>query len=346
MVMTMNISIVGNSNCVFAKGFTLGVKECASKYGGSVGNYSLGGSCCAFHIYTFHEKYSELSNSDVVFIDSLIIDTFHLKRKIINQDELFSLIDDMYALYSQLPGKVVSVLFPIEMHTSNFEYLPTYKVHKDCAKKYGIDVLDLYKMIPGGREDYGWLFMQPSHIKLEVASEIGYNLTSICLEENSGMKEAELPITPYLVVKGSEFDGLEAVCVESSYYSETCYKLNKGVSLNKYSGKSLVGALHWNKQSVSKFVCLSGSEHDVIPFRSQYAFFEVLNSRRKINKGLTIRPGGYEEKVTQNTAGNSYSGDFDVPHFAGLLLRDESDVGSFAVGVNSELNDYMKMSLG
>lgn len=344
--MKMKISIVGNSNCVFAKGFSLGVKECVSAYGGSVDNYSLGGSCCAFHVYTFHDKYSELSKSEVVFIDSLIIDTFHLKRKIIRQEELFALIDDMYALYSQLPGKVVSVLFPIEMHTANFEYLPTYKVHKDCAKKYGVDVLDLYKMIPGGRSDYGWLFMQPSHIKLELASEIGNKLASICLDDSSEMKEAELPKTPYQVVKGNEFDELEEVRVESSYYSETCYKLDKGISLNKYSGKSLVGALHWNKQNVSKFVCLSDSEHDVIPFRSQYAFFEVLNARRLINKGLTIRPGRYEEKVTQNTAGNSYSGDFGVPQFAGLLLRDETDVSSSEVGVNTELNDNMRMSLG
>lgn len=337
----MNVAIVGNSNCVFRNGFAFGVESFVEQSGGVVRNYSLGGSCCALHIYTFHEKYSELCESNVIILDSLIIDSFHWKRGIINQDELVSLIDDMYALYSQLPAKVVSLLFPTDKYIGKHQYLPTYKAHRAAAKKYGVDVVDLYSLFPDGGDDFSRFFAQASHISLELASDIGYRVASIC----SGMEKKKMAdaiiSSPYAVVHDEVFGELERAFVSSSHYSANSYRLDREVGLQKVSGKNLVGVLHWNKSSVSKFVLSSGGGDDVIHFRTRYAFFEVLNTRRVIEEGASVRPGGRDETVTQKPAGKNQGAEYGVPHLVGLLTRGSGKMRVQEVGVNEDLSSLI-----
>ena len=95
----MNVAIVGNSNCVFKDGFSSGVESYAKQCGGAVKNYSLGGSCSGFHIFAYHEKYSELLSSDLVIIDSHVIDSFHMRRGVAR-------VGSWWCARSAVPGHV------------------------------------------------------------------------------------------------------------------------------------------------------------------------------------------------------------------------------------------------
>ncbi len=334
----MNVAIAGNSNCVLRNGFTHGVEQFLSSCGGVIRNYSLGGSCCALHIYTFHDKYEELKAADVVVLDSLVIDTFHWKRGIIVESELLALIDDMYALYSSLPAKVVSIFFPIEKYVRSYEHLPTYKAHLSSAKRYGVDILDLYSLMSGKPEDCSRYFMQPSHIKENFACEIGYKLAEVCCKNSEPSKKVNPVSSPYKVIGDDLLSGLENISVKSSLYTANCYKLNSGVSLESVSGKNLVGVLHWNKDCVSRFVLSSECAEDVVHFRSKYAFFEVLNSKRKIESDSIVRPGVRTENVTQTPAGKERVAEYGVPHLAGLLVRGCGVIATQMIGVNKDLS--------
>lgn len=336
----MNVAIAGNSNCIFRNGFSHGVEQFLSGCGGAVRNYSLGGSCCALHIYTFHDKYEELMDADVVVLDSLVIDTFHWKRGIIDESELLALIDDMYALYSTLPAKVVSIFFPIEKYVRSYEHLPTYKAHLGSAKKYGVDFLDLYSLMSGRSGDCSRYFMQPSHIKENLASEIGYKLAEVCCKNVRVGKKVYPLNSPYEVIGGELLSGLESVSVESSRYKANCFKLDRGVSLESISGKSLVGAFHWNKDCVSRFVLSSDSAEDVVHFRSKYAFFEVLNSKRKIESDSIVRPGVRTENVTQAPAGKERVAEYGIPQLAGLLVRGCEKISTMELCDNKDLSGH------
>ena len=342
----MNVAIVGNSNCVFRNGFSNGVNKAVSRFGGVVNNYSLGGSCCALHIYTFHDKFADLSGADVVFLDSLVIDSFHWKRGIIRYDELISLIDDMYALYSQLPAKVVAILFPVERYINNYKTHKIYQSHCNSARKYGVDVVDLYNLFPKGLMDYSKYFMQPGHINVEIASEVGERIASACLSMVPNAGEVAEFSSLYEVVSDALLSGLGKVHVESSYYKAECYKLDRNVSLSPKTGKSLIGVFHWNKTEQSKFVLSSCGDDDVVQFRSRYAFFEVLNSRRKIYKDSEVRPGWHDESVTQKPAGKFRESGYGFPQLMGLLLRMEGEMYVECVGKNSDLSPLVDNVLG
>lgn len=347
MVLNMKVAIVGNSNCVFDTGFTLGVRRFVSSVGGEVVNFSLGGSCCGLHIYTLHDNYQELSSADLIILDSLIIDSFHWKRGIIKLGELLSLIDDMYALYSSLPGKVVSVLFPIKKHVLNYAEHRIYKSHMSSAKRYGVDVVDLYSLLKDEGSACDHYFMQPSHIKKDLSCEIGSRLMSICKDLYKGRKPADHINSPYQVIKDQVLCGLESVAVDSSYYSANCYRLDREISLHRFSGKHLVGALHWNKTESSRFVVESDVADDVVHFRSRYAFFEVLNSRRRIKNNTVIRPGRDGEAITQKEAGKERESQEGFPQLIGLLVRDDETVPDRYVGCHvdytADIKDVIEM---
>lgn len=342
----MNVAIVGNSNCVFRNGFSLGVSRYVSMCGGVVRNYSLGGSCCALHIYTLHDRYFELCDSDLVIVDSHVIDSFHLRRKIVCENEIVSLIDDLYALYSQLPGKVISVLFPVETHVSNYTAHLTYMTHIRCAKKYGVDVLDLYSALPPGLTDYSLYFMQPGHLRSDIACEVGYRLAKECYTVVSKDIKVTPLVSPYQVIKRELFSKLEAVPVKSSYYAAICYRLDRELPLENLRGKHLIGALHWNKTSNSRFVVSTGGDNDIVQFRSKYAFFEVLNTRRKIESNTWIRPGGINEEVTQKAAGKKRLAVHGVPQLIGLLVRERERSSVREVGAHADLSDRYRDLFG
>lgn len=337
----MNVAIVGNSNCVFRNGFFSGVERYVASTRGVVRNFSLGGSCCALHIYTLHDKYTELCDSDVVILDSLVIDTFHWKRGIICHAELVSLIDDMYALYSQLPAKVVSVLFPIEKHVQNYRQLPTYQAHIDSARRYGVDVVDLFSLLPPHLDDYSGYFAQPGHINADIADEAGYRVASICGEITADDVAVRPLRTPYEAVNEEVFGVLDGVSVESSYYKANCFRLDRDVKMERYSGKNLVGLFHWNKTALSKFVLSSENSEDVIQFRSKYAFFEVLNARRMIRKNTIARPGHHGDRLTQRPAGKMRQAEYDVPQLVGMLVRSDEEVAGNKVDMNSDLSGLL-----
>lgn len=337
----MNVAIVGNSNCVFRNGFFSGVERYVASTAGVVRNYSLGGSCCALHIYTLHDKYAELCASDIVILDSLVIDTFHWKRGIICHAELVSLIDDMYALYSQLPGKVVSVLFPIEKYVQNYRQLPTYQAHIDSARRYGVDVVDLFSLLPPHLDDYSGYFAQPGHINADIADGAGYQVASICGAMAGDNVIAQPLRTPYETVNEEAFGELDGLSVESSYYKASCFRLDRDVKMGRYSGKSLVGLFHWNKTALSKFVLVSEDSEDVIQFRSKYAFFEVLNTRRRIRKNTIVRPGRHKDRLTQTPAGKMRQAEYDVPQLVGMLVRADEDVVGNQVYMNSDLSGLL-----
>lgn len=337
----MNIAIVGNSNCVFRNGFFSGVERYVESVAGKVRNYSLGGSCCALHIYTLHDKYTELCDSDIVILDSLVIDTFHWRRGIICHAEIVSLIDDMYALYSQLPAKVVSLLFPIETHVHDYRELPTYQAHIDSARRYGVDVVDLYSLLPPHLDDYSGYFKQQSHINAPLAEEVGYRVASICGEMSGDDVIVQPLCTPYETVTEEVFGELDGVSVESSYYKANCFRLDRDVRLEKYSGKNLVGMFHWNKTALSKFVLSSGESRDVVQLRSKYAFFEVLSSRRRIRENTIARPGRHGERFTQRPAGKMRQEDYDVPQLVGMLVRADEAVVARKVGMHSDLSGLL-----
>jgi hypothetical protein len=336
----MKVAIVGNSNCVFRNGLSSGVQQYVEGVGGSVENYSLGGSCCAMHIYTLHAKLEELRSADLVILDSLIIDTAHWRRGIIRHDELLSLIDDMYALFSRLPGQVVSLLFPGQKHVDNYRHLATYRAHRDAARKYGIDVVDLYRLIPHGVEDRSVFFMQPGHIRTDLAKEVGYRLAAICRGAAARGQGGELE-SPYRVINEEVFDSLECLAVSSSHFSASCYRLDRNVPLSRVSGMSLVGALHWNKECSSKLVLSSPQEDDVVQLRSRYAFFEVLNCKRRLTPSSAIRPGQESDEVTQRPAGNGNELKLGTPQLAGLLLRGDGMVDAPVRGSNQDLSFHI-----
>lgn len=333
----MKVAIVGNSNCVFRNGLTAGVQDFISGAGGSVENYSLGGSCCALHIYTLHAKLEELRTADLVLLDSLVIDTAHWRRGIIRHEDLLSLINDMYALYSALPGKVVSLLFPGQRYVSNYHNLATYRAHHEAAKKYGIDVVDLYRLIPSGERDNAELFMQPGHIRTELSREIGYRLAAFCQDAAASAEATEF-VTPYHVVSEAVFAGLDSLNVSSSHFSVNCYSLDRDVPLAGLAGLNLIGALHWNKEYSAKLVVMSERKEDVVQLRSRYAFFEVLNSKRRLSSGSSIRPGRECDDVTQRPAGNGNELEFGMPQLAGLLLRQDGNVKAPVLNDNADLS--------
>lgn len=342
----MNVAIVGNSNCVFREGFSGGVTRAARQMGGSVRNYSLGGSCCALHIYTFHDKYEELASSDLVILDSLVIDTFHWRRGIIRQDELVSLIDDMYALYAGLPANIVSVLFPIKGFIDSHEQLVTYRAHISSARKYGVDIVDLYKVVKQHGGDTDPLFMQPSHLKTEIAEEIGFRLAKGCqkgIEQKDTVSSCE---SPYQVVSNELFSGLESQRVESSLLGVTCFKLDKELRMGSLAGKHLVGALHWNKTCHSRIAVSCEHGQDVVEFRSQYAFFEVLNVKRKIDEWSLVRPAGAEEELTQMVAGKVREAGYGYPHLIGLLVKSDADVHAPVVNTHGDISSMVSGVFG
>lgn len=334
----MKIAIVGNSNCVFRNGFTNGVMRAAQPENDTIKNYSLGGSCCAFHIYTYHDSYAELYDCDLVILDSMIIDSFHWRRGIISNDELASLIEDMYALYSQLPGKVISILFPIKRYASRYMQLPTYKAHMSVARKYGVDVVDLYKLLPSDVNACESLFMQPSHIKTEIANEIGCRI----FKSISGMAEkkqiSDQSPTPYKVVKGEVFDGLEKHSVESSLFKASCYQLDMEVSLSCLAGNHLVGAMQWNMENKARIVVSGGHGEDVVQLRTRYAFFEVLYKRRKIDKSFVVRPGDAAQALTQQAAGKSRQAPLGNPQIIGLLIKSDHSVSANIVDRHKDMS--------
>jgi len=336
----MKVAIVGNSNCVFRNGLTAGVQDFISRAGGSVENYSLGGSCCALHIYTLHTKLEEMRAADLVLLDSLVIDTAHWRRGIIRHDDLLTLINDMYALYSALPGKVVSLLFPGQRHVSNYSKLTTYRAHREAARKYGIDVVDIYRLIPPGKGDSAAMFMQPGHIRAELSREIGYRLASFCQDATASTGTKEF-VTPYHVVSEEVFAGLDSLIVSSSHFSVNCYSLDRDVPLAGLAGLNLVGALHWNKEYSAKLVVLSEREDDVVQLRSRYAFFEVLNSKRRLTSDSVIRPGRECDDVTQRPAGNGNEREFGIPQLAGLLLRENGNVSASVLNKNADLSAHI-----
>lgn len=336
----MNVAIVGNSNCVFRDGFSRGVERVVTAVGGNVVNYSLGGSCCALHLYTLHDKYDEIVSADLVILDSLVIDTFHWRRKIIKDEELFKLIDDMYALYAKLPGKVLSVLFPIKKYVGSYESLPTYKAHMIAAKKYGVDVVDLYRAMRKCRNDADEYFMQPSHLKLEIAKEVGIRVAKAC---KWGVREETKDYceSPYQVIKGQVFDRLKRFNVESTLLNVECYQLDREVSLAAFEGSHLVGAMHWNKSCRSRVVVSVNESRDVIPLRSKYAFFEVLNEKRKIDKASVVRPASLGEEPTQQSAGKNRESEYGLPQLIGLLVRRSGDVVARSVEQHSDLSSVV-----
>ena len=337
----MNVSVVGNSNCIFSNGFYSGVERYAASTSGVARNYSFGGSCCALHLYMLHDKYDMMCDSDVVILDSLVIDTFHWKRGVIRQEEIALLIDDMYALYSQLSAKVVSVLFPIEQHVHNYKQLPTYQAHIDAARRYGVDVVDLYELLPPRRVDYSGYFAQPGHITADIAEEAGFRVASICGEMAEDEVEEQSLQTPYETVSEEVFGEMDGVDVESSYYKASCFRLDRDVKMDNYSGKNLVGLFHWNKTALSKFVLSSEDGQDVIQLRSKYAFFEVLNARRKIRKNTIARPGRNGETLTQAPAGKMRTAEYDVPQLVGMLIRADDEVAGNKVDMNSDLSGLL-----
>lgn len=339
--MTMNVVIVGNSNCVFKEGFSRGVERAALLMGGVVKNYSLGGSCCALHLYTLHDKYEELKSADLVILDSLVIDTFHWRRKIIKCDELFRLIDDMYALYSALPARVISVLFPIKKYVGSHESLPTYRAHMAAAKKYGIDVVDLYRPINECGVVADDCFMQPSHLKTELAHEIGVRVVNACENRAGENIEQATCVSPYEVYKGELFSDLRSITVESSLLNAECYLLDKEVSLGSLEGKHLVGAMHWNKSDRSRVAVSASDALDVVPFRSKYAFFEVLNESRKLSRNSAVRPAGVGEEPTQQPAGKNRESGYGLPQLIGLLARADGDVKAKSVDKHHDLSSVV-----
>ncbi len=214
------------------------------------------------------------------------------------------------------------------------------------AEKYGVDVVDLYRVINERGRDTGACFMQPSHIKKNIAEKIGFHLVNSCRKDIDN-RSAALPYqSPYQVINSELFDVLEPHRIESSLLEATCFKLDKELSIGCLAGKHLVGVLHWNKACHSRIAVSSSYGQDVVELRSQYAFFEVLNAKRRIDERSVVRPAGAEEELTQKVAGKVRQTDYGYPQVIGLLVKSDADVSARVVNAHSEISNLVSEAFG
>jgi len=324
----MKIVIVGNSNCVFKYGFTKTISDYFTEHGDTVVNLSAGGSCAAYHIYTWHAHHNVLKTADIVILDSMIIDIYHHRKNLVSDEQIERYIHDMYALYSSLPGKLYSVFFPSLAYVDSYKNSHVWKTHKNYTEKFHVPTVDIYSEVSKKGADET-LFMKDSHIHLQFANQIAASLSTHIHNERNNKRvsaSSNLRHNPYTVATASSavFNGLQSQITDSSFISHQTVTLDQSVSIGEYVGLNMIGVFQWNKSYKSKLKISSKQTNTVRRLRGLYSVFEVFNEYPKITEDTIMINGTTKDKLTLPPYSDDVENDKDaVPYIVGLLMCDD-----------------------
>ncbi len=320
--------VVGNSNCVLRRGFGESLADRFVRAGHEVVNLSIGGSCSLYHIYAWHERRELLAAADLVLLDSMIIDAGHRRLRLLSADQARRAIDDMYALYSSLPGRVVSVFFPTRTYVTSFRELEVYRFHCDSASRHGVDVLDIYREVerqPAAPAGLDRLFRNSTHLRPRYGAAIAGALSDHLLEPGSapaGRPPTARTVmnTPYLVASIEEepFAGLARVVHSTHYMTRTAAVVDRELPLERFAGLRAMGAFHWNKAGESRLAIRGRAAPYVKQLRGEYALFAAFTAEPMIDSDDRLDRALAPTPVTEPPR---IEGAVLEPHLLGLLFK-------------------------
>lgn len=317
--------IVGNSNCVLRRGFGEVLSRRLADAGHEVVNLSIGGSGSLYHVYAWHAHRALLESADLVVLDSLVMDTSHQRLRLLSSDQVQRAIDDMYALYGALPGRVVSVLFPTQRYVDSYRDLEAYQAHRASAARHGTDVLDLYPLVEGPAASGADLFLNDNHLRPRHVAPIAKALGDLLLRpgalDRGGASAGRTVVTdPYAcaTVDDEPFAALARRTHASQHLTRTVAVLDREVSLASFAGLAAMGAFHWNRDGESRVV-LRGSAGDYVKqLRGEYALFASFTAEPVLAPGSTLGPASEVLLVTEPPR---IEAPVLAPHLLGLLLK-------------------------
>lgn len=327
----MHAVIVGNSNCVFRFGFSKVVIDRLTAEGYDVYNLSMGGSCSLFHVHMFHQYRQLLETADLVILDSMIIDLYHRKKGTLSADQVERSINDMYALYSTLPGRVVSVYFPSMAYVRSFRDVDVYEFHRKSTQLHGIDVLDIYAEVDKHQGDVEELFMKDSHLHLEYSTKIGELLCDHLLSEGELTDRAPAPdrrvvVDPYvsLTLDDPLFFDLARVTHKSKHTTRTVAELEGAIPFRRFAGLSVMGVFQWNKDGDAR-LALDGLDGADEPFvkqlRGGFAVFDTFTAEPVVGVETEVRVASEDDAPSEPPFKEPTDGPLLSPHVMGFLFR-------------------------
>lgn len=317
--------IVGNSNCVLRRGFGATLVDRLAAEGYDVVNLSVGGSCSLFHIYVWHERRALLEQADLIVLDSMIIDISHHRQRFLSSEQVQRSVDHMYALYSTLPGRVVSVLFPSLRYVDSFRDLEVYRLHRASVLRHGVDVLDLYRLVAELGDTADDVFRNDNHLRPRFAAGIAAQLCDVLGRAGAPGRERRpatrtLAEDPYRCVRVDEepFDRLERVTHASAHTSRTAAVLDRAVPLRQLAGMVAMGAFHWNKDGESRLAIRGSGAPYVKQLRGEFALFAAFTAEPLIEADDTLTFAAEDTAVTEPPR---IDAPVLQPHLLGLLVR-------------------------
>lgn len=327
----MHAVIVGNSNCVFRFGFTKVVTERLAAEDIDVYNLSMGGSCSLFHVHMWHQHRQLLETADLVILDSMIIDIYHRRKNALSADQAERSINDMYALYSTLPGRVVSVFFPSMAYVRSFRDLDVYEFHRKSTQLHGIDVLDIYAEVDKHEGDLEDVFMKDSHLHLKYSTAIAELLCDHLLSEGELRDRGPAPdrrvvVDPYqsLTLDDPLFFDLARVTHKSKHTTRTVAVLEDPVPFRRFAGLSAMGVFQWNKGGDARLAIdgLHGADEPFVKqLRGGFAVFDAFTAEPIVGSATEVRVGGEEDPPSEPPYKDPTDGPLLDPHLMGFLFR-------------------------
>lgn len=324
----MHAVIVGNSNCVFRFGFSKIVTERLGAEGIDVYNLSMGGSCSLFHVHMWHQHRQLLETADLVILDSMIIDLYHRKKGALSADQVERSINDMYALYSTLPGRVVSVYFPSMAYVRSFRDLDVYEFHRKSSQLHGIDVVDIYAEVDKHQGDLEDLFMKDSHLHLKYSTAIADLLCDHLLSEGELVDRAPAPdrrvvVDPYqsLTLDDPLFFDLARVTHRSKHTTRTVAVLEDAIPFRRFAGLSAMGVFQWNKEGDARLALTGADEPFIKQLRGGFAVFDAFTAEPVVGTDTEVRIAGEDEPPSEPPHKEPTDGPLLSPHVMGFLFR-------------------------
>ncbi len=325
----MHAVIVGNSNCVFRFGFSKVVTDRLTPEGIDVYNISMGGSCSLFHIHMWHQHRELLETADLVILDSMIIDIYHTRKNALSSSQVERSIDDMYAFYSTLRGRVVSVYFPSMAYVRSFRDLDVYTFHRKSCQQYGIDVLDIYQEVEKHEGPLEELFMKDSHLHLPYSTAVAEMLCDHLLDGGGlagrpGGKDRRVENDPYrsLTLDDPLFFDLERVTHSSKHTTRSVAVLDRAVSLRRFAGLSTMGVFQWNKEGDARMALRDPDAAFVKQLRGGFAVFDAFTAEPIVDAQTEVMPVGEDEAPTEAPYKEPSDGPLLTPHVMGFLFRE------------------------
>ena len=343
----MKIVIVGNSNCVFKFGISKAFIDTFNGGNDSVVNLSAGGSCCLYHIYTFMQHKETLESADLIILDSTIIDIFHRNKNLLTNSSATEYIHDMYCLYSSLPAKIISIIFPTKKYIKSRGNNHIYKEHLRLCSHFNIDCVDIYQELDSLLDPEPY-FMKESHLGVQFSYKIG-SILSQCFASNPKIFKSHpqsfIDDYKYVVIDSSNniFKGSEKLTIQSSFKEEKVAILCMPISLEKAEKLMLMGVYQWNKDSETLLRLQIDDKKAITKnLRGGYALFDVIPDFPLIKKDSLLKA---EIRDNENHGSSSRDQSLQYPQIIGILMRQEgkmkykiSNSQANSVDLNKEIN--------